>query len=140
MKKVLNTPVLYVVMALLGFTFTSCNDNNDALELPIDNSIIKENVIITSNYELEAFLGLGVTEIHGSLSISDFPAEEIKGFEQLTMIKGDLHVIANDNLKSMKGFENLTSVGGDLIFLSNDLLTSIEDFFYPKSKQTTQTF
>ena len=50
MKKVLNTPVLYVVMALLGFTFTSCNDNNDALEPLIDKSIIKESVIITSNY------------------------------------------------------------------------------------------
>lgn len=85
------------------------------------------NVIIDGNNALNTLEDFVLEEVGIGIEISNNKLlPNLRGFEALTEISGDLFVMRNPSLQSLDGVNNVTNIGLNLILSGNDMLDDLE--------------
>ncbi len=96
-----------IIYALIIFTAFSCRDDDELFK---EVKSFNDNVIITSQEELDLFSESKYNRIVGNLTISD-NITSLTGLIDLNEVLGDL-IIINTNLTTLEGLNNLNKVTG----------------------------
>jgi len=91
---------------------------------------ISDHLIINSQAQIDDFSTTypECKEVLGSIIImSDeaTPIKDLEGLESIEFVRGDLHILANDELTNLTGLRSLSMIGGNLLIRDNASLTTL---------------
>ena len=122
---------LILPFILLLFIFNCSSDDPTIVEIEVPEIVINDDVILSTQAEVNSFGTQNVTRIRGSLTIginefTETPPDitDLSPLNTLQIVNNDL-IIVNTQLQTLEGLESLTTINNDFTISGNRQLRSL---------------